>query len=123
MNIELIREYCLAKPYVSEDFPFDEETLVFKVKGKMFLLANLNGELSVNVKCDPENAIALREQYSYVLPGYHMNKKHWNTIELHGIIANELVFKWIDDSYNLVVKGLPKAEQLLILNILSNAKN
>lgn len=80
MNIEELREYCISKKDVTESFPFDETTLVFKVRGKMFALTDLEGELSINLKCDPDLAIELREKYPAVQPGYHMNKKHWNTI-------------------------------------------
>ena len=102
MNIESIREHCLAKPDVSEGFPFGEDTLVFKVKGKIFALANLGGEHSLNLKCDPAFALELRERYTSVKPGYHMNKKHWNTIELDGTIPDKDIFSWIDHSYSLV---------------------
>lgn len=102
MNIEIIREYCLKKPDVTEGFPFGENTLVFKVKGKIFALANLDGELSINLKCDPSLAIDLRERYTSVTPGYHMNKKHWNTVIPDGSIPDKEVFSMIDHSYSLV---------------------
>jgi predicted DNA-binding protein (MmcQ/YjbR family) len=102
MNIELIREYCISKNGATEGFPFGEDTLVFKVKGRIFALANLDGDLSVNLKCDPGLALELREKYSAVTPGYHMNKKHWNTVILDGSIPDKEVFKWIDHSYDLV---------------------
>ena len=109
MNIEELREYCLAKPFVEETFPFDEETLVFKVKGKSFLLTSISSRpLRFNVKCKPETAIELREKYTYVLPGYHMNKKHWNTIVCESNVSKKLLKQWIDESYRLVVEGLPK---------------
>ncbi|RPI18103.1 MAG: MmcQ/YjbR family DNA-binding protein [Ignavibacteriae bacterium] len=111
MTLDHIREYCLKKKFVTEEFPFDEETLVFKVMGKMFLLTNLNPPLSINIKCDPETAIDLRERYAAVLPGYHMNKKHWNTVEIDGTISPKLIFQWIDDSYELVVQSLPKVKR------------
>jgi len=111
MNIEIIREYCLNKPFVTESFPFDEVTLVFKVAGKMFALLNLDGNLSINLKCDPEKALELREHYPAVLPGYHMNKRLWNTVLLDGTLGNDLVKSWIDDSYNLVVAKLPIKER------------
>ena len=106
MNIEDFRNYCLAKPNVIEDFPFDETTLVFKVCGKIFALTDLEGEFSINLKCEPEKALALREQYSCVLPGYHMNKRHWNTVIVDGRIDDTTLTEMIDDSYNLVVASL-----------------
>jgi len=108
MNIEDFREYCLQKAMVTEEFPFDETTLVFKVVGKMFALTGLEEDFYINLKCDPEKAIQLREEYTCVLPGYHMSKKHWNTVQVDGSIKDEILLGWIDDSYNLVVKGLPK---------------
>jgi predicted DNA-binding protein (MmcQ/YjbR family) len=114
MDRELLREYCLSKPGVTESFPFDENTLVFKVAGKMFLLTDLLDSFSMNVKCDPEKAIDLREHYSCVLPGYHMNKRYWNTIMIDGSINDMLLFEWIDHSYNLVVESLPRKERLSI---------
>lgn len=102
MDIESLREYCLSLPDVSEGFPFDETTLVFKVKGKMFLLTDLEGPLTMNVKCDPEKAVELREEYSCVIPGWHMNKKHWNTVQIDGSVSDNLLIEWINDSYNLV---------------------
>ncbi|MCW5911891.1 MAG: MmcQ/YjbR family DNA-binding protein [Cyclobacteriaceae bacterium] len=107
MNIEQFQSYCLAKPGVTEEFPFGEETLVYKVMGKMFALADVTLFESINLKCDPEQAVALREQYPAVLPGYHMNKKHWNTVQMDGSLPDKLVKSWIDDSYNLVVASLP----------------
>jgi predicted DNA-binding protein (MmcQ/YjbR family) len=102
MNIEKLREYCISKSNVEEGFPFGEDTLVFKVKGKIFALANLSGDLSINLKCNPEFALELREKYSSVQPGYHMNKKHWNTILLDGTIPDPEIYTWIDHSYDLV---------------------
>ena len=102
MNIETLREHCISKANVTEGFPFGEETLVFKVKGKIFALANLGGDLSLNLKCDPSYAIELREKYNSVTPGYHMNKKHWNTVLLDGSAPDIEVFLWIDHSYSLV---------------------
>jgi predicted DNA-binding protein (MmcQ/YjbR family) len=102
MNIEILREYCLKKDDVTEGFPFGEDTLVFKVNGKIFALVNLDGALSINLKCDPILAIELRERYSSVTSGYHMNKKHWNTINLDGTVPDKEVFSWIDHSYSLV---------------------
>ncbi len=106
LNIEIIRNYCLSKKCVTESFPFDESTLVFKVCNKMFCLADINPPISVNLKCNPEDAIELREKYEAVFPGYHMNKKHWNTIMVNDIHNPQLIWKWIDNSYNLIVGGL-----------------
>jgi len=102
MNIENLRDYCLSKKDVEECFPFDEETLVFKVRGRIFLLASLDGDLSVNLKCDPALAVELREKYPAVQPGYHMNKKHWNTVAADGSVPDKNFFSWIDHSYELV---------------------
>jgi predicted DNA-binding protein (MmcQ/YjbR family) len=103
MNIESLREYCLSKPGAEETMPFGPDTLVFKVNGKIFLLAGMDDEpLSFNVKCDPDKAIELREQFACVLPGYHMNKKHWNTIIVDGSVPSKQIKEWIDDSYSLV---------------------
>lgn len=108
MDIESYREYCLSKPGVTEGFPFDNKVLVFKVMGKMFALTDVDAFESVNLKCDPEVAIRLREEYFEVTAGYHMSKKHWNTIQTQGAIPDKQLLQWIDDSYNLVVSGLPK---------------
>lgn len=110
MNIESLREYCLSKKAVEEGFPFGEDTLVFKVAGKIFLLTGLtNNPLQFNAKCDPDKAIELREQYDAIQPGYHMNKKHWNTITADGSLSNALIKEIIDDSYKLIVQSLPKS--------------
>ena len=112
MNIESIREYCLLKKEVQEGFPFGETTLVFKVKGKIFLLASLDSPvLQFNVKCDPEKAIELREQYIAVQPGYHMNKKYWNTVVVDGSIPWKELKGMIDDSYQLVIRSLSRKDQ------------
>ena len=103
MNIETLREYCISKKHATESFPFGEDTLVFKVNGKIFALVNLDGDLSINLKCDPAFAIELRERYSSVTPGYHMNKKHWNTILFDGSVPDKEVFSWIDHSYKLII--------------------
>jgi predicted DNA-binding protein (MmcQ/YjbR family) len=113
MNIEEFREYCIAKPGVTEEFPFDESTLVFKVMGKMFALTDLVDEFSLNLKCDPERAIALREQYPAIQPGYHMSKAHWNTIKMDGSLSQKLILELIDHSYQLVVDKLPKSKKPL----------
>ncbi|MFH1320869.1 MAG: MmcQ/YjbR family DNA-binding protein [Bacteroidota bacterium] len=118
MNIEELREYCLSKIETTESFPFDEVTLVFKVLGRMFALTNLDGELSVNLKCDPEKAIELRERYPAVQPGYHMNKKHWNTVYIDGSIDDDQIMQWIDDSYELVCGGLSNVQKKELNQIL-----
>jgi len=111
MNIETLREYCLSKKGATESFPFDEETLVFKVMGKMFALVSLEDNFSINLKCHPEKAIELREHYPSVLPGYHMDKKHWNTVMIDGGIQDDQIFEWIDDSYRLVILKLTAREK------------
>ena len=111
MDIETFRNYCLSKKGATESFPFDENTLVFKVGGKMFALLDVDIFESVNLKCEPEKAIELRERYAGVLPGYHMNKKHWNTVMMDGTVPDELILQWVDDSYNLVFNKLPKSQR------------
>ena len=112
MNIETFREYCLSKPGASEGTPFGEDHIVFKVEAKMFALAALDEvPTAVNLKCDPDLALELRDRYEQVRPGYHMNKKHWNTVELDGVIPEREVRKMIDHSYELVVQSLPKAKR------------
>jgi predicted DNA-binding protein (MmcQ/YjbR family) len=103
MNVEEIRDYCLGKNQVTESFPFGETTLVFKVTGKIFALVSLDN-MWMNLKCDPGLAIELREQYDSVLPGYHMNKKYWNTITLDERLPDRLIKEWVDLSYDLVAK-------------------
>ena len=108
MNFEDFREYCLRKPFVSEGFPFDKDTLVFKVDGKMFALADVDSFNSINLKADPERSIEMRERYNAVQPGYHMNKKHWNTILVNDYLPEDLFFQLIDESYSLVYLSLSK---------------
>jgi predicted DNA-binding protein (MmcQ/YjbR family) len=108
MNFEDFREYCLRKPFVTEGFPFDQSTLVFKVGGKIFLLTDIDSFVSVNLKCDPENCIELRERYQGIIPGFHMNKKHWNTVLLNSDVDQKLFLELIDDSYQLVFNSLSK---------------
>jgi predicted DNA-binding protein (MmcQ/YjbR family) len=108
MNIEEFYAYCLQKKGVSEHFPFDEQTLVFKVGTKIFALTDVTSFRSINLKCNPEKAIELREEYAAVQPGYHMNKKHWNTIILFSDLDDQLIKELIDHSYNLVLNSLPK---------------
>jgi predicted DNA-binding protein (MmcQ/YjbR family) len=111
VNIESLREYCISKKGVSESFPFGGDTLVFKVANKIFLLASLNQPISFNVKCDPDEAIVLREKYSEVIPGYHMNKNHWNTVYFNGSLSDKQLYEMINRSYDLVLKSLPKLLQ------------
>jgi predicted DNA-binding protein (MmcQ/YjbR family) len=106
--IEALQAYCLSKRAVTESFPFDETTLVFKVHNKMFALLSLEEDpLRINLKCDPETALELREEYLQVTPGYHMNKKHWNTVVIQDL-PWKLLQEWIDHSYDLVWNSLPK---------------
>lgn len=112
MNIEEFRDFCLSFNEVTEEFPFDNNTLVFKVMGKMFALCDVDEFESINLKCDPTNAIQLREEYpEIVIPGYHMNKKHWNTVVMDNIIPDDKIKDWITDSYNLVIAELPKKDR------------
>jgi predicted DNA-binding protein (MmcQ/YjbR family) len=112
MDFESLRTYLLSKPEAVEDFPFDTTTLVIKVCGKIFAALGINDQpLRVNLKCDPLKAELLRGKYPAVRPGYHMNKKHWNTVVLDGTVPEEELRVMIDDSYALVVKGLPKAQR------------
>lgn len=113
MNIEELREYCIRKPAVTESFPFDEATLVFKVAGKIFLLTDLIDAFSMNIKNTPEKVIELKEQYPSVLPGYHMNKIHWITVMIDGSVEDKLLRQWIDESYVLIVAGFTRKEKML----------
>jgi len=106
MNVEYFRDYCIAKRGVSESFPFDENVLVFKVMGKMFALANINDFQGINLKSNPENALDLREKYLGIRPGYHMSKKHWNTVSVNEDVPTKFICMLIDESYNLVVSKL-----------------
>jgi predicted DNA-binding protein (MmcQ/YjbR family) len=113
MNIEQLRQYCLSKPAAEETLPFGPDTLVYKIGGKAFLLCSLNAEgLRFNVKCDPDLAVELRERFSAVQPGYHMNKKHWNTIYADGSVPVKRLKEWIDHSYELVLESLPAKERM-----------
>ena len=124
MNIETLREYCLSKPGVTEGFPFDEDALVFKVMGKMFALMpdrlSEGGHPTINLKCDPEFALILRQTYAAVEPGYHMNKRHWNTIHIDGTIPDDEIRDMIDQSYELVTSHLPKKLQLKLQHLHGN---
>lgn len=111
MNIEDFREYCLSKKGVTEELPFGPEHLVFKVIGKIFAITSLDSFESVNLKCDPEEAVLLRERYDAVIPGFHMNKKHWNSILLDDSIPDNLFLSWVDHSYEQVVNALTKKQR------------
>jgi predicted DNA-binding protein (MmcQ/YjbR family) len=112
MDIESLREYCLRKKSVREEFPFGDSTLVFKVKGKIFLIASLEqSPLQFNIKSDPDKAIERREEFDAIRPGYHMNKKHWNTILLNGTLKENFLREMIDESYALVVASLSQKDQ------------
>lgn len=123
MNIEELLGFCSQKKGVTESFPFDQDTLVFKVGGKMFLLTSLKmweqGEPSVNLKCDPERAILLREDYDDILPGYHMSKIHWNTVNVNKGVSDQMINELIDHSYDLVLKSLTKKLQTEINELVS----
>ena len=114
MHFDIIQNYCISKPGVSESFPFDNVTLVWKIMGKMFCLCNVEEFNSLNLKCDPERAIELREKHPQITPGYHMNKKLWNTVILDGL-SEKFVFELIDHSFNEVVRKLPKKIQQSII--------
>ena len=115
MKTQDVINYCSQKKGVKQEFPFGDAALVIKVMNKMFCLINLTTSDSISLKCDPVYAQALRQKYKYVQPGYYMNKKHWNTIELNQSIADSEIYSWIDDSYELVVKGLKKADREKLL--------
>lgn len=108
MNIEELRDYCIQKKGVTEDFPFDKNTLVFKVMGKMFALVDVENFDFINLKSDPEKAVELREKYEGIKPGYHMSKVHWNSVYVNTDVSDKLVLELIDDSYDLVVNSLTK---------------
>lgn len=116
MNIEDLRIYCLSKVAVGESFPFDDVTLVLKVKNKMFAIISLDGELRISLKCDPERAIELREKHPAIIPGYHMNKQLWNTISVDGSLSSSFIQELIDHSYQLIVESLPKKLKLELEN-------
>lgn len=123
MQVDAFREYCLSKVAVTESSPFGDEHLVFKVGGKMFALLTLEEvPATANLKCDPDRALELRDRYEQVRPGYHMNKKHWNTVEIAGGIPERELLKMIDDSYGLVVASLPKSARLGLTETSRNAK-
>jgi predicted DNA-binding protein (MmcQ/YjbR family) len=114
MDLEHFMQWCNAKKGVTEEFPFGENILVYKVMGKMFALTDVDQFESVNLKVEPEQGILLQEEYAAVQPGYHMNKKHWITVVMDGSVPNRLLQQWIDNSYNLVVSGLTKKQQIAL---------
>jgi predicted DNA-binding protein (MmcQ/YjbR family) len=118
MDIIAAREYCLSLPHTEESFPFDNQTLVLKVGGKMYALIALDDEPAVALKCDPELAITLRERYPAVQPGYHLSKKHWNTVLLNNTVSDDKIEEWIQMSFQLVVAGLPKKVKEQLTTIL-----
>ncbi|HOH38196.1 MAG TPA: MmcQ/YjbR family DNA-binding protein [Spirochaetota bacterium] len=113
MDLTEIRNYCIKKPGSTEDFPFDFDVLVIRLSGKIYLLTDIKtAPLKINLKCDPDNALYLREKYKdKILPGHHMNKKHWNTVIIDGSIPENEIYKMIDESYSLVYKGLNRKQQ------------
>ncbi|HAI76151.1 MAG TPA: MmcQ-like protein [Microscillaceae bacterium] len=114
MNLEIFRDFCLSLPRVEETLPFGPEVLVFKIMGKIFALANIDDFQSVNLKCEPSIALELRDTYQAVLPGYHMNKKHWNTILINSDVNDTNLLAWTKDSYQLVVANLSLKEQKIL---------
>lgn len=121
MNIEQFYQFCLSKKGVTEHFPFDEDTLVFKVGGKVFALSSLSqweiGTASVNLKCNPDRAVELRAEYESIEPGYHMSKVHWNTVTFNGDVSDKMMCELITDSYELIFKSLTKKIQLEIAEL------
>jgi predicted DNA-binding protein (MmcQ/YjbR family) len=118
MHIEQFREFCLSKKGVTESFPFDQDVLVFKVLNKMFALTSLSAlEFKVSLKCDPDKAILLREEFKSIIPAFHMNKKHWNAVNVETLYNNNLFIELINHSYDLVVKGMTKKDRLLLVNL------
>jgi predicted DNA-binding protein (MmcQ/YjbR family) len=116
MNITFFRDYCLKKSGATEDTPFDENTLCFKIGGKIFAIIDIVDFQSVNLKCDPERAVELREQFEGIQPGYHMNKKHWNTVLINGSVSDKLILELVDHSFDLVLNSFSKAKRDNLLN-------
>ncbi|HLT08081.1 MAG TPA: MmcQ/YjbR family DNA-binding protein [Cyclobacteriaceae bacterium] len=114
MNLSFLREHCLSKPGATEDMPFGDTTLCFRVGGKIYALVDIDRLDSVNLKCDPERAVELRELHPGIVPGYHMNKRHWNTVMLDGSVSDQLLLQLINHSYTLVFNSLPKRVQATI---------
>ena len=117
MNVENIREYCLTLPYATEDFPFDESTLAFRIKGKIFAMIDLENTEWFVLKCNPDYALELRDRHPEIKGAWHMNKRHWNQLNLFGSLSDTLIKELIRHSYNEVVKKLPKKEQILLARI------
>jgi len=118
MHLEQIRLFCLSLPEVTEDLPFDENTLAFRVCGKIFALLSLNSSpLTINLKCEPARAVELRERHTCVQPGYHMNKTHWNTVTLDGSVTRTVVQSWVEHSWERVVAGLKRDERLTLMTL------
>lgn len=118
MNVETLAEYCLSKKGVKEDFPFDDVTMTMKVMGKIFAFLPLDAEpFQISLKCDPDKAIELREQYEEISGAFHLNKKHWNALNCEGNLPTKLIYELIDHSYDLVVKGLKKADKEALQNL------
>jgi predicted DNA-binding protein (MmcQ/YjbR family) len=117
VNLESFRNYCLAKKGVTEEYPFDAVTMVLKVMGKMFAATDIEEFISINLKVDPEKGAELRERHPAIQPGYHMNKKHWITISMDGSLPDKILNALIDDSYALVVSGLPKKDKAKLLDL------
>lgn len=113
MNITFFREYCLSKPGTSEDTPFDANTLCFKVGDKILAIFDIELFESVNLKCDPERVVELREEFTGIVPGYHMNKKHWNTVSFDGSVPDKMILELVGHSYDLIFKSLPKNKKEL----------
>ncbi|MGI6478605.1 MAG: MmcQ/YjbR family DNA-binding protein [Salinivirgaceae bacterium] len=117
LNVETIREYCIQKPFTTEEFPFDDVTLIFKVGGKMFAMIPLDEpRLVISLKCSPERSVELREKYDSIQPAYHMNKRHWNMIFIDGSVPKKLIVELIDHSYDLVFNKLPRKKQSELKN-------
>lgn len=114
MNLEIIRNYCLSKNGTSEDSPFDNDTIVFRICGKIYCLISMEKPDTVNLKCDPEKAVELREEHPEIIPGFHMNKKHWNTVSITGTLHDNFILGLIDHSYDMVFQNLPKKSKELL---------
>ncbi len=122
MNIEEFKEFCNSFEGVTEDFPFDDNTIAFKVMGEIFALTDVDTFEDINLKCDPVKAATLRDLYPEVKPSYHMNKRHWNTVDPHGYLSDVLIKEWIKDSYDLVVESLPRKDQRKVEKMIEKRK-